>query len=98
MKKKLVSALLVTAMAASLLAGCGGDKASSAGTDGADAEDTQDAGADAEGEDGEAEPEAVTTVGPDSGTKMEMWSNCTTRSMHRCWKNGMRKILTDRFK
>ena len=74
MKKKLVSALLVTAMAASLLAGCGGDKASSAGTDGADAEDTQDAGADAEGEDGEAEPEAVTTVGPDSGTKMEMWS------------------------
>lgn len=74
MKKKLVSTLLVTAMAASLLAGCGGDKASSAGTDGADAEDTQDAGADAEGEDGEAEPEAVTTVGPDSGTKMEMWS------------------------
>ncbi len=44
MKKKLVSALLVTTMAVSLLAGCGGDKASSAGTDGAGAEDTQDAG------------------------------------------------------
>mgnify|MGYP005788232507 FL=1 len=68
MKKKVLAALLCAAMTGTMLAGCGGG--------GSDEETSGDAAAEetAEGEEGEAEPEAVTTVGPDSGTKMEMWS------------------------
>ena len=54
-------------MAGTMLAGCGGGGSSDDSGSGS----TEEA---AEGEEGEAEPEDVTTVGPDSGTKMEMWS------------------------
>ncbi|WP_342757258.1 ABC transporter substrate-binding protein [Kineothrix sedimenti] len=85
MKKKLLATILSVALTASMLAGCG----SSAGTDGAatgdaaaettteaDAEAGDDAAATEEGEvaEGEAAPEAVTTVGDPNGTHMEMWS------------------------
>lgn len=81
MKKKLLSVLLSTAMAAALLTGCG----SSAAAGSADAAGTEAAADDAAAEDGaedaaageetgEAEPEAVTTVGDANGTHMEMWS------------------------
>ena len=76
MKKKLVSALLVAAMATSMVAGCGSSSSASDDSS-AQTEDTGDTaeGEDAaEGEEGEVEAEAVTTVGPDSGTHMEMWS------------------------
>lgn len=63
MKKKVIAAVLCAAMAGSMLAGCGGS-----GKD-----DNKDVNADS-GSSEEAEAEAVTTVGPDSGTKMEMWS------------------------
>ncbi|MFA6664715.1 MAG: extracellular solute-binding protein [Lachnospiraceae bacterium] len=88
MKKKLLAALLSTAMVASVLAGCGETNAPVGSTE---AEDTAVAASDAAATDAaaadettaddsaaaassEAEPTAVTTVGPDSGTHMEMWS------------------------
>lgn len=85
MKKKLLSALLSVAMVATLLAGCGsggGETAGTAGgttdaaqTEGTDAAATEEGAADAAADaTGEAEAQAVTTVGPDTGTKMEMWS------------------------
>ena len=67
MKKKVLAALLCAAMTGTMLAGCGGGGSSDDSGSGS----TEEA---AEGEEGEAEPEDVTTVGPDSGTKMEMWS------------------------
>lgn len=80
MKKRLLGMMLCLVMTASLLAGCGGGSSNttSGGSDtktedgaaDADAQDTADEG----GEEGEGEAEAVTTVGPDSGTHMEMWS------------------------
>ncbi|MCR4743830.1 MAG: extracellular solute-binding protein [Lachnospiraceae bacterium] len=76
MKKKLVSTLLAAALAASLLSGCGEVNAPESGTAAATGEEATAEGGEAsaaEGE-GEAEAEAVTTVGPDSGTHMEMWS------------------------
>ncbi|SFK93073.1 carbohydrate ABC transporter substrate-binding protein, CUT1 family [Lachnospiraceae bacterium KH1T2] len=77
MKKKLVSVLISAAMSVTLLAGCGSVNApeGSAVTDGAAEEGTgsaEEAGEEAEST--EAEPEAVTTVGPEDGTKMQMWS------------------------
>ena len=59
-----------------MVAGCGSSSSSSDDSS-AQTEDTGDEaeGEDAaEGEEGEVEAEAVTTVGPDSGTHMEMWS------------------------
>lgn len=64
MKKKVLAAVLCAAMAGSMLAGCGG----SSSDGGEKANDST------ESSEEEAEAEAVTTVGPDSGTKMEMWS------------------------
>ena len=51
-------------------------------------------------EEAEVEAEAVTTVGPDSGTKMEMWSFVEMHNtfMQRCWNNGISRTQTDRFK
>lgn len=79
MKKKLLSVLLGAAMAATMLSGCGsGTPAASdngaAAVDEAAADDAA-AGDAAEAETStEAQAEAVTTVGPDTGTHMEMWS------------------------
>ncbi|MCR5776200.1 MAG: extracellular solute-binding protein [Lachnospiraceae bacterium] len=72
MKKKIVSAILSAAMVASLLVGCGTTNA----PEGASGESGQveSEAAETEAEGTEAVPEAVTTVGPDSGTHMEMWS------------------------
>lgn len=70
MKKKVLAALLCEAMTGTMLAGCGGGGSDEETSGDAAAEET----AEGEAEEGEAEPEAVTTVGPDSGTKMEMWS------------------------
>lgn len=83
MKKKLLATLLTATMTASVLAGCGSsDTAATEGTDAAATEDvaTEEAADDAaaeEGEEvveGEAEPDAVTTVGDPNGTHMECWS------------------------
>ena len=70
MKKKVLAALLCAAMTGTMLAGCGGGGSDEETSGDAATEET----AEGEAEEGEAEPEAVTTVGPDSGTKMEMWS------------------------
>jgi len=86
MKRKVLSALLCAAMATSLFAGCGGgsdDKsADNAATDDAAASDdvaSDDAAGDDAAEEEVAEESTeiqtvVSTVGPDSGTHMEMWS------------------------
>lgn len=85
MKRKVLSAVLCAAMATSLFAGCGGgnDAAKDTSTDNAATDDAaagDDAAAeDAAGEDlgeesTEVQADAVSTVGPDSGTHMEMWS------------------------
>lgn len=73
MKRKLLSVLLSAVMVASVLTGCG-----SGNTTTTEASVTGEA---AGGESGEAATEeggeevtAVLTVGPDSGTKMQMWS------------------------
>lgn len=87
MKRKVLSAMLCAAMATSLLAGCGGGSDSASDTS-ADNAATNDASNDAAGDDAaddaadedlgeestEAQADAVSTVGPDSGTHMEMWS------------------------
>lgn len=77
MKKKLLSVLLSTAMAATMLSGCGSgtpaasDNGAAAGDEAA--ADDAAAGDAAEAETStEAQAEAVTTVGPDTGTHMEM--------------------------
>lgn len=68
MKKKLLSAIMCTAMVATMLTGCGGKTTTNdAGTDTA-------AQGEATEETADAEAEAVTTVGDPNGTKMEMWS------------------------
>lgn len=79
MKKKLLSVLLGAAMAATMLSGCGSgtpaasDNGAAAGDEAA--ADDAAAGDAAEAETStEAQAEAVTTVGPDTGTHMEMWS------------------------
>lgn len=83
MKKKLLATILSVALTASLLAGCGSSASASgadnaAGTDVATEEETGEdaAAATEEGEvaEGEAAPDAVTTVGDPNGTHMEMWS------------------------
>ncbi|MCM1256353.1 MAG: ABC transporter substrate-binding protein [Roseburia sp.] len=89
MKRKVLSAVLCAAMGVSLLAGCGGGSSSSGDTSSADNAATDDAAGDdaaddagddaaaddaGEEESTEVEADAVTTVGPDSGTHMEMWS------------------------
>lgn len=63
MKKKLLSAIMCTAMVATMLTGCGGSTAA-----------TNDTGDEAAEETADAEAEAVTTVGDPNGTKMDMWS------------------------
>ncbi|MDE6905052.1 MAG: ABC transporter substrate-binding protein [Lachnospiraceae bacterium] len=86
MKRKVLSAVLCAAMATSLFAGCGGGSGDTAKDTSADNAATDDAAAgddaaadDAAGEDlgeegTEVQADAVSTVGPDSGTHMEMWS------------------------
>lgn len=65
MKRKLISALLATAMVASVVVGCGS---------GGESKTSEDATLEETGEEAEAEEEvAVTTVGPDSGTHFDMW-------------------------
>ena len=64
MKKKVLAALLCAAMTGTMLAGCSGGSS----------DDSANGSAEESTEGEEAEAEAVTTVGPDSGTKMEMWS------------------------
>ena len=83
MKKKLISALMCTVLAASMLVGCGSGEtnppadASDAATDDtttddAEADDTEDA---AEDETETAEEEVVTnTFGDPNGTHLEMWT------------------------
>lgn len=87
MKKKLLSVLLSAAMVVSMVTACGSGSAPAAGGDTAagDASTTEE-GAAAQEETGEAEAEAVTTVGPDSGTKMNMWSFV---EMHNTFYAGM---------
>jgi len=75
MKKKLLSMLLCIVMLASLFAACGKkDDADNKepGTQQGNDEGTDEGNDDAGDEEGEAT--AITTVGPDSGTKMEMWT------------------------
>ena len=93
MKKKVLAALLCAAMTGTMLAGCGGGGSSDDSGSGS----TEEA---AEGEEGEAEPEDVTTVGPDSGTKMEMWSFVSQHNdfYAKMLENGTSRILTDRFR
>ncbi|NLL78806.1 MAG: extracellular solute-binding protein [Clostridiales bacterium] len=78
MKKKLLSALLSAAMVATMLTGCGSGNADAPAADGAAAGTEETAGgedaAEGEGAEGEAEADAVTTVGDPNGTHMEMWS------------------------
>ncbi|WP_130837725.1 ABC transporter substrate-binding protein [Lachnoclostridium sp. Marseille-P6806] len=76
MKKRVLGAVLSAAVAAAMLAGCGETNAPVGSTGAAEGETVaaEEAEETAEEEPAEAEPTAVTTVGPDSGTKMEMWS------------------------
>ena len=83
MKKKLLSVLLSVAMVSALLAGCGSSSTAEpaeeaateeAATEEASTEDAAEEPAAEETAEGEVEALAVSTVGPDSGTKMEMWS------------------------
>lgn len=81
MKKKLLAAVLTAALTASLLAGCGSngggasDGGSAAGTSDSAAGGDNAAQADvAQPAEGEAEADAVTTVGDPNGTHMECWS------------------------
>lgn len=82
MKKKLISLLLAATLVVTGLTACGsgGDSTDSSSTSASTqvSDDTDDDAAlddTVEGEtEGEAAAEAVTTVGPDSGTHMEMWS------------------------
>lgn len=75
MKKKLISLLLATALTATALTACGSGGSKDESTAAGD-EAGEDAAAEADGEEGESEvtADAVTTVGPDTGTNMEMWS------------------------
>jgi len=74
MKKKLISALLCTSMAASLLVGCGG--ASEGGVDPDAAEETADA-------EETAEADVVTnTYGDPNGTHLEMWTFVELHAQH----------------
>ncbi|CBK74096.1 ABC-type sugar transport system, periplasmic component [Butyrivibrio fibrisolvens 16/4] len=76
MKKKLVSALLCTSMAASLLVGCGG-AASEGGVD-PDAAETAEETAEES-----AEAEVVTnTFGDPNGTHLEMWTFVELHGQH----------------
>ncbi len=80
MKKRLLSLLMCVAMTATILSGCGGSTATEDTNTAKTEEGSDDAAAPAddaaaeEGEEAEVQATAVTTVGPDSGTKMEMWS------------------------
>ena len=63
MKRKLITALVATAMVASVVVGCGS---------GGESKTSEDATLEETGEEVEEEV-AVTTVGPDSGTHFDMW-------------------------
>lgn len=82
MKKKLLSALLCTAMAASMLTGCGGSNASTNAAGG----NTANAGEGAVEEATEAESaeaEVVTnTYGDPNGTHLEMWTFVELHGQH----------------
>ena len=66
MKRKLINCIMAAATAALLFSGCG--------SEGTSADSSAKSDESSVSESGEAEAEAVTTVGPDSGTHMEMWS------------------------
>lgn len=79
MKKKVLSTLLALTMAGTMLAGCGGNSGASDSGDGAaetsadtgdEAEDTADAPEAAD----DVEPTAQDTVGPEDGTKLNLWT------------------------
>lgn len=85
MKKKLLTIVLSFTIVSTLLAGCGNSGISDSSNNKVDIKnqnntnssetDSNDDEAAPEGEEeSETEAEAVTTVGPDSGTHMEMWS------------------------
>lgn len=74
MKKRLLSSLMCVTMTASLLAGCGGSDATSGDASGNVSGDVVAEGSEAVAEESTEVEEIVTTVGPDSGTHMEMWS------------------------
>ena len=69
MKRKLFSLLLCITMVASLLVGCGSKK-----TDTTDADSTVEDAATVEGETAEVVADAITTVGPEDGTHLELWT------------------------
>lgn len=74
MKKRLLAVLLTAALATVSLGGCGSSNAT-AGEDAAVVENGSDTtGAETTAVEGEAEPEAVTTVGDPKGTHLEFWS------------------------
>ena len=73
MKKKLISALLCTSMAASLFAGCGGASEGGVDPDAATEEATEET----------AESEVVTnTFGDPNGTHLEMWTFVELHGQH----------------
>jgi arabinosaccharide transport system substrate-binding protein len=83
MKKKLLSVLLCMTLVATMFVGCGKDNATEESADTAATEDaaTEDATTEdtttedaATEETAEVEATAVTTVGPDDATHLEMWS------------------------
>ena len=94
MKKKLISALMCTALAASMLVGCGSGETNppadaatdDAATDDASADDTADDSAsadDSEDETETAEADVVTnTFGDPNGTHLEMWTFVELHGQH----------------
>ncbi|MDF2588693.1 MAG: transporter substrate-binding protein [Anaerocolumna sp.] len=74
MKKKLFSMLLCLILVASLLAGCGKSKTTT--TDSDSKKTTEDTADDASGDGTTTEvvADAITTVGPEDGTHLEMWT------------------------
>lgn len=73
MKKKAVSLLLVTVMAASMVAGCGNNAGANAGTNAG-----TDAGSDAAADDGAADSTEVSDAADDGAAEEEAWSGTIT--------------------
>ncbi|QHQ60774.1 extracellular solute-binding protein [Anaerocolumna sedimenticola] len=85
MKRKLFSLLLCLILTASTLYGCGAKKTATTDSEAADPAAAQEQGATSEGEastaegeestaEGEVVADAITTVGPEDGTHLEMWT------------------------
>ena len=89
MKKKLISALMCTAIAASMLAGCGSGETNppaDAATDDAATDDTADDSASADDSEDEAETAeaavVTNTFGDANGTHLEMWTFVELHGQH----------------